>query len=116
MNKIITIFLIALLAGCVSGPPNLTADQERRVGDIQVFRVGAMQERSFIFLKEVDAADCTGPHGRFYGREEASIDSLKRKAAALSADAIMDVDCRFAAFVNNCFAASVCSGKAVIWK
>ena len=118
MKKIIVcIYLIALLVGCVSSAPYLTDSQEKRLESIEVYQMGSPPGRNYVVVGELDAADCTGPaRSRLHGQEALSVDSLKRKAIALGADAIIDVACRHAPFVNNCWAASVCTGKAVVWK
>ena len=114
---LIAVILIALMYGCVSGPPYLTDNQEKMVSDISVYRMESFPEKPYAVIRDLNAADCTGPsRTRLYGQENLAIDYLKRKAVALGADAIIDVACRFAPFVNNCWSANVCTGKAVIWK
>lgn len=118
MKNIVGIIILGiLLMGCVSGPPYLTEEQEKKSNDIQVYRVGSTQEKQFIVVGKVEAADCTGPaKSRLYGKEEFSIDYLRKKAVALGADAIIDVECRNAPLINNCWAAKLCVGKAIKWK
>jgi hypothetical protein len=118
MKKIInTIFLVALLSGCVAGPPYLTDNQEKMIPNIQVYKVWYPPDKPYAVIRDVSAADCTGPAGtRLYGQEDLAMDYLKRKAVALGADAVIDVECRSAPFINNCWAARLCSGKAIIWK
>jgi len=115
--KFISILLIISLIGCVRAAPYLTEEQEKRIDNVNIFRVSSTQEKDFTIISEVDAADCSGPHRtRLYGNEDLAIDTLKRKAVALGADAIIDVSCEFVPFINNCWAARVCKGKAVLWK
>jgi hypothetical protein len=116
--KIFTaLFLSMALAGCVSGPPELTAEQLRRVNDMNVFKIGTTPDRGFKVISAVEAADCSGPGGsRLYGDEGKAIDILKMKAAAIGGDAVVDVSCGSAPFVNNCWAAKKCDGKAVSWR
>lgn len=116
--KIISIFfLLAILTGCVAGPPQLMDEQIKRLDDMKVYKVGTMPDKDFKIVGEVSAADCSGPGGsRLYGDEGKAIDILKMKAAALNSDAVINVECGSGPFVNNCWAAKICTGKAVIWK
>ncbi|WP_444921580.1 hypothetical protein ACJJID_03975 [Microbulbifer sp. CnH-101-G] len=68
-------------------------------------------------IDDISAADCSGaPYGgRVWGDAEKAIEALKAKAASLDADAIINTSCSAAPFVNNCWAAKLCSGKAVKW-
>lgn len=114
---VILLLSLLVLTGCVSGPPYLTKAQENKVNDIKIYRAGSQHIENYTLFEEIKAADCTGPGGsRLYGQEELAIDYLKRKAVALNADAVIDVECGSGAFVNNCWAARICAGKAVIWK
>lgn len=116
--KLISILLFsATLIGCVSGPPQLTYEQHKKAGDIKIFRVDTTPDKEFKFIAAVEAADCSGPGGsRLYGDEGKALDILKMKAAAVGADALSDVSCGAAPFVNNCWAAKKCDGKAIGWK
>jgi hypothetical protein len=117
MKTIMTLMLLSMLAGCIAGPPELTLDQEKRLTDIKVFMSGSKPDRDFNPIGEINSADCSGPGGsRLYGDEGKAIDILKMKAAGLNADAIIDVSCGSAPFVNNCWSAKKCTGKAVAWK
>lgn len=66
-------------------------------------------------LEKVKAADCSGTPagGRLWGDAEKAIDVLKRKTVAIGADAVMNVSCSSAPFLNNCWAAKACSGLAI---
>lgn len=117
MKKILVLILMSFVAGCVAGPPELTLDQEKRLNNIKIFMAGSKPDKDFNFVSEINSADCSGPGGsRLYGDEGKAVDILKMKAAALNADAIVDVSCGSAPFVNNCWAARKCDGKAVVWK
>jgi hypothetical protein len=110
------LLLAASLAGCVSGPPQLNSEQYKKAGDMKVFMAGATPDKTFKFVLAVKAADCSGLGGsRLYGDEGKALDILKMKAAAAGGDAIVDVSCGAAPFVNNCWAAKKCEGKAVRW-
>lgn len=113
--KYVSVFLLCTaLLGCVSGAPNLTAEQSAEAVNLEVYGLGTVPERPFNVIAPVDAADCSGPGGtRLYGEEGKSIDILIRKTAALGGDAVVDVSCGSAPFVNNCWAAKKCGGKAV---
>jgi len=117
MKTIMALMLLSMLAGCIAGAPELTPDQEKRLTDIKIFMSGTKPDKEFNPIGEISSADCSGPgSSRLYGDEGKAIDILKMKAAALNADAIVDVSCSSAPFVNNCWAAKKCSGKAVVWK
>ena len=117
MKILPVLFLAIALAGCVSGPPKLTDKQLTKVSDIKIFKNGTSPEKEFKVIAAVEAADCSGPGGtRLYGDEGKAIDILKMKTAALDGDAVVDVSCGNAPFVNNCWAAKKCDGKAVNWK
>ena len=105
-----------VVAGCISGAPRLTAEQQARVANMSVYKPGEKPPGEFRVLESISAADCSGaPLGaRVWGDAERAIDTLKRKAAALNADAIVKVSCGAAPFVNNCWAAQKCSGDAVV--
>jgi hypothetical protein len=112
----ILLFSSALM-GCVSGPPQLTYEQHKKASEIKIFKVGTSPDKEFSLVAVVEAADCTGPGGsRLYGDEGKALDILKMKAAAVGADALSDVSCVAAPFVNNCWAAKKCDGKAINWK
>lgn len=117
MKILSTLILSTALVGCVSGRPELTVEQLRRVDEMKVFKIGTTPEREFKVISAVEAADCSGLGGsRLYGDEGNAIDILKMKAAAIGGDAVVDVSCGSAPFVNNCWAAKKCDGKAVSWK
>jgi hypothetical protein len=118
VKKAIFIFSILVLSGCVSGAPYLTEEQNIKSKNIQIYRDGDVLDRSFNLLDEVKAADCSAlPWGmRIYGNEEKSIEILKAKAAALDANAVVNVTCRVIPYLNNCWASRYCIGTAVVWK
>ncbi len=107
----------ALLAGCVSGAPTLTDAQREKAVHMAVYRHGNVPPRAFQPLASIDAADCSGAGGtRFHGQEGKAIETLIKKAAALDSDAVVDVACDGAPFVNNCWVAQKCEGTAVRWR
>jgi len=103
------------MGGCVSGAPTLTPSQERQVSNIIVYKTGEQSAKQYQILGPVSAADCSGAPagGRLWGNAEQAIDTLKRKAAALDADAVVNTRCDSVPFLNNCWAAQKCSGDAV---
>lgn len=117
MKCVFAFLLCAALLGCVSGAPKLTAEQSEKVANIKVYKLGIAPERAFTILAPIEAADCSGPGGtRFHGKEGKAIEILIRKAAALGGDAVVDVACDGAPFVNNCWVATKCDGNAASWK
>ncbi|MDB5744933.1 MAG: hypothetical protein JWR68_3248 [Polaromonas sp.] len=117
MKLVSCLLLPTLLAGCIAGPPQLNYEQYKKAGDMKIFKVGTTPEMEFKLISEVDAADCSGPGGsRLYGDEGKALDILKMKTAAMGGDAIVNVSCAAAPFVNNCWAAKKCEGTAVSWK
>ena len=117
MKKYAAGLLVIFLIGCVSAPPYLTEEQEKKVSTIKIYNAGEKQKNGFTIIAEVKAADCTGEYGtRIKGQELLAIEKLKAKAVTLGADAILDGSCSYAPFVNNCWAAAVCDGKAAILK
>jgi hypothetical protein len=119
INKLKIVFysiLVVLLCGCVAGAPKLTDEQSNRVLQIEVFKKEDKPIREFIVLDEISAAICT----EFNDKAQAinsgkSILILMHKAAALNADAVIDVSCGGIPYVNNCWLAQKCDGKAVKW-
>jgi hypothetical protein len=117
MIRVFVFLMCAALLGCVSGAPKLTAEQNERVANIRVYKRGIAPERAFSIIAPIKAADCSGPGGsRFHGYEDKAIDILIKKTAALGGDAIVDVACEGAPFVNNCWVAWRCDGNAASWK
>jgi hypothetical protein len=115
--KYLIILLCTTLLGCVSGAPNLTAEQREKVVTVKVYKLGTTPERAFNVIAPVEAADCSGPGGsRLYGDEGKAIDTLIMKSVALGGEAVTNVTCRSMPFVNNCWAAKKCSGNAVKWQ
>lgn len=108
---------LIVLGGCVSGAPRLTAEQSEKLQRIEVLSSEKTTDKPYTVLQDINAADCSGaPYGgRVWGDAERAIDTLKAKAVVLDADAIINTKCNAAPFVNNCWAAKVCSGTAVKW-
>lgn len=104
-----------VLCGCVSGAPDLTPAQEAQLEQVHVYKSGEAPHRDFQVVGAVTAADCSGAPagGRVWGNAEKAIDTLKRKAVVMGADAVVNVSCGAAPMLNNCWAAQKCSGDAV---
>jgi hypothetical protein len=103
------------LASCVSGAPALTEDQEHRLSTLTLYPSGQFPTRPYKELAALTAADCSGAPlgGRVWGNVSRALDTLKRKAAAIDADSIIDVSCGAAPLLNNCWSAQKCTGRAV---
>ncbi len=106
---------VPTLTACVSGPPDLNDEQERRLSKLTVYPVGQPPSQPYSVLGTVSAADCSGAPlgGRVYGKVDRALDALKRKAAAMSADSVIEVSCGAAPLLNNCRVAQKCTGSAV---
>ena len=118
-SKIVKILAASLiLGGCVAGAPRLTSDQELRLEKISVHKIGASPSKEYKVLDEISAADCSGAPagGRVWGNAEKAMETLRRKAAAMNADAIVNASCGAAPLLNNCWAAQKCSGQAVLFQ
>ncbi len=117
MKFLLLSILSVALIGCVSGAPKLSQEQAERLKTIKVYRKGEVPVKDYTVISEVVGADCSGPGGtRLYGREDKAIHILLRKSAALDADALVNVSCSSAPYVNNCWVAKKCSGEAVKFK
>ncbi len=118
MKAIVLFFFLVALTGCVTGSPKLTFDQAARLEKIEVLKEGEIPEKKYSVIKDISAADCSGaPYGgRVWGNAEQAIETLKAKAASFNADAIIDTSCSSVPLVNNCWAAKLCSGKAIVWE
>lgn len=103
------------LAACVSGAPTLNEDQEHRLSTLTVYPPGQPPTRPYKELAALTAADCSGAPlgGRLWGNVDRALDTLKRKAAAINADSIIDVSCGAAPLLNNCRSAQKCTGRAI---
>lgn len=121
MNKVsvvASIVLLGLLGGCVSGAPALTPDQYTKFSKMSAYKPGETPPQAYKALGQVSGADCSGaPAGaRLWGDAEEAVKVMKTKAAALNADAVINVTCGAAPLVNNCWAAKKCSGTAVAFQ
>ena len=114
-NKLTLLAVSLILGGCVSGAPQLTPDQQLGLEKISVHKNGDNPSKKYKVLEEISAADCSGAPagGRVWGDAEKAIETLKRKAAAINADAVVNVSCGAVPLLNNCWAAQKCSGQAV---
>ena len=117
MKKILPFTLLFIVTGCVSGPPTLSQDQLKKLGEIEIYKEGENPSKKYEKITEISAADCTGAPagGRVWGNAEMAIQTLKMKAASKNADAIINASCTSVPFVNNCWAAQKCDGIAIKW-
>lgn len=101
------------LSGCVSGAPTLTPAQELRVSRVAIYKVGESPREKYQTVQTLSAADCSGAPagGRVWGNAEQAIDTLKRKAVEIDADAVVILSCSSVPMLNNCRAAQKCSGE-----
>lgn len=115
ITSLASLIVILMLSGCVSGPPRLTPEQHQKLSKITIHRDGEKPEKDYSILGEISAADCSGAPagGRVFGNSGRATDSLKLKAAAMNADAVINVRCGAIPFLNNCWAAMKCDGEAV---
>jgi hypothetical protein len=99
----------------VSGPPHLTAEQQQKAASLPVYPPEKTPSRAYKLLKVVTAADCSGAAlgGRYGAMRSKAIEALRAKFVAADADTIIGVRCEAAPFLNNCWAAQKCSGRAV---
>lgn len=104
-----------VLSACVSGPPTLTPTQEHKLQTLSLYQTGQLPTGPYVVLGAISAADCSGAPmgGRTSGNVDRAMDTLKRKAAAMNADAVIDVSCGAAPLLNNCWAAQKCTGRAI---
>ena len=111
---VISLLSIAVSA-CVSGAPTLTPVQESQVSRVAIYKVGESPPEKYQTVQTLSAADCSGAPagGRVWGNAEQAIDTLKRKAVEINADAVVNVSCSSVPMLNNCWAAQKCSGEAV---
>jgi hypothetical protein len=114
-SDLAAIALSLALSGCVSGAPTLTPAQESQVSRVAIYKVGELPPEKYQAVQTLSAADCSGAPagGRVWGNAEQAIDTLKRKAVEIDADAVVNVSCSSAPMLNNCWAAQKCSGEAV---
>lgn len=117
-NIIALLAVLVTLSACVSGAPRLTSDQLVRLSKITVHKKDEIPAREFKSLAKISGADCSGAPagGRIWGNAEKAIEILKAKAAALNADAVINVSCGAVPFLNNCWAAQKCSGEAIVFQ
>jgi len=113
-----SLIIVLTLNGCVSGPPRLTPDQQAKLSKVTIYKVGETLSQEYKILTEISAADCSGAPagGRVWGDAEKAIETLRKKAVAMNADAVIKVSCGAAPFLNNCWAAQKCTGDAVVFQ
>src|SRR5689334_22943722 len=97
--------------GCVSGAPDLTDAQEQAAARVAVYKGGEALPVGYSSLGPISSGDCSGAPagGRVWGDAGRAIDSLKQKAAAMNADAVVGVNCSNVPLLNGCWAAKKCS-------
>jgi hypothetical protein len=117
LSSLFSLLPLAVLAlsSCVSGAPTLNDDQEHKLTALTVYPVGQLPTKPYNVLGEISAADCSGAPlgGRVYGNADRALETLKRKAAAMNADSIINVSCGAAPLLNNCWSAQKCTGRAI---
>jgi hypothetical protein len=106
---------ISVLSACVSGAPSLNDDQEHKLSALIVYPLGQLPSQPYTVLATISSADCSGSPmgGRVTGNVDRAMDTLKRKAAAINADSIIDTSCGVAPMLNNCWAAQRCTARAI---
>jgi hypothetical protein len=104
---------VLALSSCIAGAPTLNDDQEHTLSSLTVYPLGQLPTKPYTVLDVISAADCSGSPmgGRVSGDVNRAMDTLKRKAAAINADSIIDVTCGAAPMINNCWAAQKCTGR-----
>jgi len=117
-HVVLAMILCLVISGCVSGAPTLTSKQYAKLSQISTFKPGETPPKEYRVLSDVRGADCSGAPagGRLWGASENAIKILVMKAAALNADAVINVTCGAVPMLNNCWAAQECSGTAVAFK
>lgn len=117
-NVVASAILCVAISGCVSGAPRLTSEQYAKLSQISAYKPGEAPAREYRVLSEISGADCSGAPagGRVWGNSERAINTLRAKAAALNADAVIDVSCSAVPLLNNCWAAQKCTGTAVAFQ
>jgi len=117
MKKTLVLIISIMIVSCVSGPPILTPVQWKHYDDMEVYADGESLSKKYTEIAEISAVDCPGaPSGsRVWGKSERAMQTLKMKAAAQNADAIIVTSCSYVPFMNNCWAGNMCSGTAVKW-
>jgi hypothetical protein len=110
--------LFLVLSSCISGAPDLTPTQYSKLTHMSTFKPGETPPKEFRVLSDISGADCSGAPlgGRVWGTAENAIKVLTMKAAALDADAVINVTCGTAPLINGCWAAQKCSGTAVAFR
>ena len=101
-NLLTTVAAVFFVVGCVSGPPELSPEQERHLSTLNVYPPGEVPKQKFEPIGEVSGADCSGAPagGRVWGNAEKAIETLRKKAVAQGADAVIEVHCAAAPFLS----------------
>lgn len=116
MKRLFPLCIVLVLSSCISGAPTLNDEQERRLSTLTVYPPGDLPTKPYSVLGDIIAADCSGAPwgGRVTGNVSRALDTLKRKAVAINADAIIEVSCGVApTVVNDCRKAQECTGRAI---
>lgn len=111
------LFLVTISTGCATNPDvgSLSSVQRARIGSMEILH--GPTTRSHILLGAVKGLSC---HRNAYQRQQLTeaeaIEGVKLRAAALDADAVVNLVCQAnsgADWVNNCWSSIVCVGDAV---
>jgi len=109
------ILLLAILNGCVAGPPHLSPIQIEKAEQLKTYTKNETIDMPYNEIDLIEAVDCTSIKG-VSGHDTTALFNLKKKAVYLNADAIIKVSCRTAPLVNDCWAPKSCTGVAITWK
>jgi len=87
--------IVSALGACVSGAPALTPAQQHKLQTLTLYQRGQLPTGPYVILGTISAADCSAAPlgGRGSGNLDRAMDTLKRKAAAMNADSVIDVSC-----------------------
>ena len=114
MRHTLLVLFSVLLAACVSGPPHLSPAQISKAENLKVYMSKETVNRAYKKLDIIEAVDCSSIKG-VSGHDSTALFNLKKKAVYIKADAIIDVSCRTAPLVNDCWAPKSCTGVAIQW-
>lgn len=104
------------MSGCISAPSSLTAHQQLHIDEIKLYEGDDIGGRHYSVIKKVSAANCSGVDFdfiRIHGVKHVALMDVRKKAAAMNADAVVNITCNRVPLLNNCWLATKCSGYAV---
>lgn len=106
-----------ILAGCATNPDlgSLSPEQRARLNTIQVYNLGV--DKPHKILGSVKGLSCqlNTQQTQTFAEEEA-MEGMRRKAAILGADAVINTACQIKSMpdlANNCWTSFVCVGDAI---